>query len=217
MLALGAFVGAVSADWPVWSGDIYDIYITNPVPVGDGSEDLESFIIRAVNTTGNSGYGGYTGISGVLHQHRGPLDTPEPSITPAAFVDLINPIDTHFLIDATATVEIPLAESYLPITDTWPPGGDPADEGYSAETRYGYYGVTVFGDNLTGAFDIINAGPTWDIAQVVTNDRNSILLDFYLGGTYEFEGEYIHVLIPEPTALGLLALGGLALLRKRTK
>jgi hypothetical protein len=55
-LALGLFIGAANADWPVWSGSIYDIYITNPVPVGDGSEDLESFIIRAVNTTGNSGY-----------------------------------------------------------------------------------------------------------------------------------------------------------------
>ncbi|MHC4562930.1 MAG: PEP-CTERM sorting domain-containing protein [Planctomycetota bacterium] len=161
---------------------------------------------------------GYTGISGVLHNHYdqnlGPSVMPR-TIGPTWIVEGHNSVDTHFLIDASATVSDPLTEDYFPITDTWPPGGFPTDEGYSAETRYGYYGVTVFGDNLTGAMDIVHVGATWDIAQVVTNDRNSILLDFYLRGTPGAGGgEYINVLIPEPATLGVLALGGVALLRR---
>jgi hypothetical protein len=217
MLALGVLVGAANADWPVWSGDIYDIYITNPVPVGDGSEDLESFIIRAVNTTGDTGYDpfgfdgvnyGYTGITSTtdsLHQHRYIFDSPAIITFPPPewLRDGANWIDTHFLVydDGDIVATEPLSENYLT---------------NSSEMYYGYYGETHFGDTLTGTFSTtVTSGATWDIAQVVTSDRSSIQLDFFLSGTAG--GEYVNVLIPGPATLSLLALGGLAVLRKRIK
>ncbi|MHC4563530.1 MAG: PEP-CTERM sorting domain-containing protein, partial [Planctomycetota bacterium] len=83
----------------------------------------------------------------------------------------------------------------------------------SAETAYGYYGYVLFGDNLTGSMAIVNVGATWDIAQVVTNDVGSIEAFFFLSGVTG--GEIIQIPIPEPATMGLLTLGGLALLKRR--
>jgi hypothetical protein len=207
LLALGLFVGAANADTLMFSGSFFDVFFTTPVAVGDGSEGLVAFTIRAVNTTGNAGYDptsfdgvafGYTGISGVLHQHRGPADSPDIVTFPAALAASINAIDTHFLTDDTATAAVPLSENYL--TD-------------SAEGKFGYYGETWFGDNLTGAVAINHVGATWDIAQVVTNDVGSVTTLFFLSGTAG--GEVID--IPEPATMGLLAIGGLGALIRRRK
>ncbi|MHC4563539.1 MAG: hypothetical protein ACYS8X_12300, partial [Planctomycetota bacterium] len=175
LLALGLFVGAANADTLMFSGSIYDVYFTTPVAVGDGSEGLVAFTIRAINTTGNPSYDptafdgtafGYTGISGVLHSH---VDANQGqsvmtrTLGPAAVVAGHNAIDTQFLIDTTATIVVPLTENYLFISDStlpMPIGGVPGDAGYSAETAYGYYGYVLFGDNLTGSMAIVNVGAT---------------------------------------------------------
>ncbi|HDZ19885.1 MAG TPA: hypothetical protein ENH80_15475, partial [Phycisphaerae bacterium] len=80
LLALGLMVGAAEADFKVFDGAVYDVFITDPVSVGDGSESLLSVVLRVENKTGLPGFDvmsfdgvtpefGYTGITGKLHQH----------------------------------------------------------------------------------------------------------------------------------------------------
>ena len=75
---LGMTVSA-SAQFTVHSGGIFDWVISNPTPVGDGSESLVSFILTIVGDATNvpqafdSRASSLGGINGQLHQEHGPI------------------------------------------------------------------------------------------------------------------------------------------------
>lgn len=224
VLALGLSVGPARADLRVpTQTSIYEAYVTDHVPVGDGSEDLVAFTFYVVNTTGDAGYdpssfdgmnSGYTGFTGKLHQHYSlALGT---STATADSVPYADSIDTHFLnvladmlIEEAPNETIALVGSYEASTAPYP---------------YDVLGDTDFGDQLTGVFAITPTGPRWDIAQIVMPwhlaapwfwpraGGEELFFDFYLSGTAGGERLYP---IPEPATLSMLSLGGLALLRSR--
>ena len=73
LLATALLAVTAQADVLLLSGARYDAFITDPVPVGNGSEGLIGFTLYFVNTTADAGfdagsfdgvYFGYTGITG---------------------------------------------------------------------------------------------------------------------------------------------------------
>ena len=233
VVALGLMFSVANADILLHSGTFYDVFITDPVAVGDGSEGLISFDLKIVNNTGDSGFDasafdgvafGYTGItSGVfnsgtgLHQQYSTVLQPT---SPTLDGNYATATDTHFLdVAANMLVVTPASEIVASIgpsaeaSDALPPFDSPT---FGASTD--------FGSNLTGTF-AVTAVPSLSLAQIVIRNPGGTLakvpfgqgvvsLDFFISGIKN--GEIlkfdIGIPIPEPVTMSLLAVGGLGVL-----
>ena len=241
VLITAALLGMTSyaaGDLLISSGPVYDVFISDPVAVGDGSEGLVGFTLKFTNTTGDVDYNasafdgvafGYTGItSGVfnsgtgLHQQYSTVLQPT---SPTLDGNYATATDTHFL---------DLVGDMLVVT---PPSELVAAVGPSAEASDAlapfdsptFGASTDFGSNLTGTF-AVTAVPTWELAQIVIKDpggplqmvpfgTGDVSLDFFVSGinggeTYHFD---LGIGVPEPATLGALALGSLGLLARRRR
>ncbi len=223
LLATALLAVTAQADVLLLSGARYDAFITDPVPVGNGSEGLIGFTLYFVNTTADAGfdagsfdgvYFGYTGITGDLHQH---YSTALEPISPTSEKTFATTIDTHFaqvsgdmLVVSTPTEDNGLAPSAEP-SDGPPP--------------FDAFGETSFGSFLTGVW-AVDAVASFEVAYIVIADPGGPLeaaafgagqvhLDFFISGTKGGESFKLDIGVPEPATLILLGLGALATLRRR--
>jgi len=236
-LAFGLMAGVAQADVLLFSGAVYDVVITDPVAVGDGSENLISFDLKLLNTTGNPVFDasafdgvafGYTGItSGVFNAGTGLHNEYSPALqatTPTLDGQFPTAIDTHFL-DLLGNMLVIAAPSELN-----------ADMGPSAEAvtvlpPFDVFGATDFGSQLTGTF-ALTAAPSLSVAQIVIRDPRGagetlagvplgagvVSLDFFMSGTGGGETFLFDIgVIPEPATMSLLAIGGVAALIRRKR
>jgi hypothetical protein len=228
------FSGQVFADLWIHPGQVYDVFITCPVPVGDDSEDLVSFDLKIVNKTGDPGYDpsafdgvafGYTGItSGVfnngtgLHQQYSTVLQPS---SPTLDGNYATVTDTHFL-DVTSNMLIVTAPTET-VNDIGP-SSEPSDA--LVPFNDPVFGASSdFGSQLTGTF-AVTAAPSLSLAQLVIPlshcslyrmpfGTGIISLDFFISGTKGGEVLHFDIGVPEPATMGLMALGSVALLRRR--
>ncbi|MCK4603046.1 MAG: PEP-CTERM sorting domain-containing protein [Phycisphaerae bacterium] len=200
---------------------IYDVFVTDPVPVGTGAENLFSTTLYVVNTTGEAGndpagfdgvFFGYSGVAGSLHQHDNPgLGVYTPTSDSSLFATAI---DTHFLNELAELMPVAAPFETRALLPSAEPSDSPPLLGPDAETT--------FGDRLSGTFALIggSAGDTWMLAQLVAPGGTTLSFDFAISGALEpgVEGDILATfVIPEPATLSLLGASGLALLRRRCK
>ena len=232
---------AAVGDILLTSGATYDVFITDPVSVGDGSEDLISFDLYFENTTGDSDFDpsafdgvafGYTGItSGVfnagtgLHEH---YSTAFDAETPHTGLTYATAMDTHFVNDLgdmlIITTPFEVVDPNLYPNDMGPSS---EDDGQYLGSPQNLFGDVAFNSFLTGTF-ALDGATSVTFAQIVIRDPGGPLegmafgtgvvsLDFMMSGTRG--GDVIHLdigVVPEPTTMSLLALGGAgALIRRR--
>jgi len=213
------FVSAATAETTVFFGITYDVVISAPMPVGDGTESLRAFTLAIVNTTGNAmlnpaGFDGtalfgYTGISGKLHQQdvASLIRTPTTDNT-----DLATDIDTHFLFTMADVLAVtaPVETSGLLASGEAP----------NATGPLAAFAQTSFGDNLTGDPALIGGatGPRWDLAYIVVPQGELITLDFVINGFDGSEDIFASFeVVPEPTSLSLLSIGAILAMKGRPK
>ncbi|MHC4562101.1 MAG: hypothetical protein ACYS8X_04925 [Planctomycetota bacterium] len=180
-LVIGLAAGIALGDRVVFPGGSCDAWISEPVPVGSGTEDLAAFILTIVNTTGQAGfdldtfdgiYFGNTGITGQLHQHYSLSSAiTTPTIDNANYATAI---DTHFL-DATADLNIIIAPTEQ--SSDVGPSAEPTD----AAPPFDASADTDFGSQLTGLFARITPVATWDVAYVVAPYGSSVNVLAVLG------------------------------------
>lgn len=191
-LLITALFGSAQADEQVFSGTIYDLYVTTPVEVGDGSEELVGVELYAVNKTGNAAYNasdfdgvgsGYTGFTGTMHQHYSDiLGMLTPTLTYPQYATVI---DTHF-----AFTESDMQVVTTPSEDV--SGAGPSAEATDALPPFDNFGFTDFGNHLTGTFSV-DAEASLTLAHLVLRDpgptvnhvpfgHGEINAEFYLGG-----------------------------------
>ena len=223
---LGIAVGA-SAQTTVYSGNIFDWVISDPVAVGDGSENLCMVILSIVNNTGDannnpqafdskaSGYSGISSPSDRLHQEHSAV-MGGAGETPVNDTPLSTAIDTHFLL--------------YNVNHAFDSGSGAPEEGYypmtnsaEAETTGGALGPLVdtsFGSFLTATFTLTGAvGNTMQLAQIVT-PSNPISVQAQVAtslGVKDDTAQFTFTpdcVIPTPAALPM-GLVGLALIRRR--
>ncbi len=204
-----------------FSGSIYDGYYSDPLPVGDGSEDLVGYTVTIVNTSGDDAknpstvdaepqYFGYTGISGVMHQHYSDELSADSPMQSDAYATAI---DSHWLVDESEIIWVtqPYEDvGFLPSsepTDMAPPADEFAD--------------TSFGTYLRGIWAVMGAegtaSPTRDVAYIVVPAGGMFSVDMFVtgpGGGETVTGERVIGVVPEPATMSLLALGGLAILKR---
>ena len=238
-MAVAVCAGAAQADILLTSGPIYDVFMTDPVAVGDGSEDLVAFDLKIVNTTGDAGYdasefdgvtSGYTGItSGVfdwgpgLHQH---YSTSLQASTPTLDGTYPTAIDTHFN-DVLANMLVVTAPSET-VADI-----GPSAESSDASSPFDLFANTDFGSQLTGTF-AAPAAASLSLAQIVIKDPGGpigalvfgnglVSLDFFISGANGGQavqmglGFLIGPDPAEPATMGMLVMGAVAVLRRRKR
>ena len=241
LLAVGLCAAAANADILLTSGPTYDVFITDPVSVGDGSESLISFDLVIVNNTGDAGFDasafdgfsafGYTGItSGVFNAGTGlhnQFSTVIQPTSPTLDGFYATATDTHFLVNMA--VEAPIVVTA--------PFEIPADIGPSLEASDAappydslpFGAAAGFGSQLSGIY-AVTAVPSLSLAQIVIRDpglplaavpfgTGLVSLDFFISGTKGGDIMFFDIgAIPEPATMGLLAIGSLgALIRRRRK
>lgn len=227
--AVGLLAAAAGADHVVWSGSIYDVVITDPVPVGanpDG-EALVGFMLKIVNTSGNSGYdpagfngsaSGRTGITTatpLLHSQQF-VSTPTLDEEIAGNVTATL-IDTHFNFMVTDMLYVGTAPSE---TNSLAASVEPGD----ATGPLAAMATTGFGDRMHGNFAVVGGAAadvdgdgdptTWQLAWIVVPMPVTIDMNFFTTGIKGGEA-VVGSFIPEPATLSLLAIGAVGLLRKR--
>ncbi len=221
---LGIAVGA-SAQTTVYSGNIFDWVISDPVAVGDGSENLCMVILSIVNNTGDannnpqafdskaSGYSGISSPSDRLHQEHSPI-LGAAGKTPVNDTALSTAIDTHFLLNGV---------NHAFDSGSGAPQEDYLTNSAEAETTGGALGPLVdtnFGSFLTATFTLTGAvGNTMQLAQIVT-PSNPISVQAQVAtslGVKDDTAQFTFTpdcVIPTPAALPM-GLVGLALIRRR--
>lgn len=232
-MTLAICAGAARADILLTSGAIYDVFMTDPVSVGDGSENLIAFDLYIVNTTGDAGYdaAGFDGVafghSGItsgmfgpgqgLHQH---YSTALQESTPTLEGPYATAIDTHFN---------EMLNNMLVVT---PPSEAVNDIGPSTESSdvpppFDLFAETAFGSQLTGTF-AMPAAPSLSLAHIVIKDPGYLPLatpfgsglvdvDFSISGSEGGEVIRFSMGFPEPATVGMFVMGAAALLRRRRK
>jgi len=233
LLSVLLLTSAASADIFLFSGARYDVFITDPGPVGlnPAGENLIGFTLYFVNTTTDAGfdagsfdgmYFGYTGITAGaanpkgLHQH---YSTSLEPISPTANCTYATPIDTHF-VDIVADMLIinsPTEDNAVV------PSVEPTDAG----SPFDLFASTSFGTYLTGVF-AVNAAPTYEVAyivipdpggplQVVAEPNSQVACDFFISGIKGGEIFDFHIGVPEPATMGLLTVGAVGALFRRKR
>ena len=218
MLIVGLVAGVARADTVVFTGSRYDVSMSSPVAVGDGSESLLAVTLTMTNTTGNAGFDvtafdgmgfGYTGIIGILHQHYSMIIDPPPTATSTLdSTSYATAIDTHFLVV--------LADLLIITTPNEDVSLAPSAEATDAVPPYDLYADTDFGAYLTGTF-AVDGVPSLALAYLVVPTDSVVTLDFFMSGAKGGEHIDTSFVVPEPASMSLLALGGLALLRRRSR
>ncbi|HDZ20674.1 hypothetical protein LCGC14_0304170 [marine sediment metagenome] len=199
LLAASAVAGAETT---IFSGDIYDLVMSDPVAVGAGAggEDLVAFTVTALNTTGvnanpgtpeetdtfydptvvDNDYFGYTGITGKLHQHYAPS---LPSYSPKESDVYATAIDSYWMHPEGLVVAAP-SETF----GVWP-SGEPTD----APDPLDEFAETSFGDRMGGLFGkcigLADVTPEWMFAHLVSQPGEVISFNFFVTGT--LGGEHI--------------------------
>ena len=232
-----AMTNAAAGDILIFSGAVYDIFITDPVAVGDGSENLISFDLKLLNTTGNPVFDasafdgvafGYTGItSGLFNLGTGLHNEYSPALqalTPTLDGQFPTVIDSHFL-DVLANMLVISAPSELNFDM------GPSAEAVTVLPPFDVFGATDFGSQLTGTF-ALTAAPSLSVAQIVIRDPRGpgetlaavpfgagvVGLDFFMSGTGGGETFLLDIgVVPEPATMSLLAIGGVTALIRRKR
>ncbi|MHC4562102.1 MAG: PEP-CTERM sorting domain-containing protein [Planctomycetota bacterium] len=181
LIALAA--ETVFGDRVVFPGSSCDAWISEPVAVGSGAEDLAAFVLTIMNTTGDATYDlttfdgiyfGNTGITGELHQH---YSLSSAITTPTADnADYATAIDTHFL-NSTADLNIMIAPTEQ-VSDAGP-SAEPTD----ALPPFDASADTDFGSQLTGLFGLKTPAATWDVAYIVAPYGSSVTIRAVLGSS----------------------------------
>ena len=242
LLAVALMTGAASADTLVFSGAVYDAFITDPVPVGDGSESLLGFTLYFVNTSGDTGKAfdtfddvsdvAFTGISsGPLAEAMGKGLHQQDSLAfgsyspTASNANYSTAIDSHFLSQDgdLLTVQAPNETRVVNVST------EPSD----ALAPFDAFADTSFGDHLGGAFAdstaagvsprllayLVVADPGGPLGLVAYGSALSVVDNFYQGSGPS-GGEIMQFgigVVPEPATMSLLAIGGIAALIRRRK
>ena len=241
LLAVALLTGIASADTLVFSGPTYDVFITDPVPVGDGSESLIAFTLYFVNTTGDTGYGfdtfddvslpGFTGITagplaetmlGGLHQHDSTLlGSFSPTLSNANYSTAI---DSHFLVtdgdllNIQAPNETRLVNPSAEASDAAPPFDDFADTSFGNHMGGAFASNSSIGVTTRNLAYLVVRDPGGPLVGVPYNDPLSVVDNYYLAtGPKGGDALPFGIGVPEPATMSLLAIGGLAALIRRRK
>ena len=238
LLAAALLTGVASADIQVYSGSVYDAFITDPVPVGDGSEGLVGFTLYFVNTTGDSAKAfdtfddvsnaSFTGITPGpanplgLHQHDSTLLTSfSPTLSNANYATAI---DSHFLVQDSNLLNVVAPNE----TRLVAPSAEASDAGIPfdgfADTSFGNYMGGAFADSTAAGVATRNLvylvipDPGGTLEGVAYMDATSVVDSFFLGsGPGGGEVVQFGIGVPEPATMSLLAIGGVAALIRRRK
>ncbi|MHC4562475.1 MAG: PEP-CTERM sorting domain-containing protein [Planctomycetota bacterium] len=216
LLVTSAVAGAETI---VFSGDIYDLVISDPVGVGAGAggEGLVGFTVTAVNTAGfncnpgtpeesgdfydptvlDNDYFGYTGITGKLHQH---YSHSEGIYSPEEGGPVSTAIDSHWMGIEGVRIGQP-SENY----DVWA-----SDEPSDCTGPLAGFADTSFGDHMNGLFGkcigLADVTPAWTFAHLASQPGEVISFNFFATGTRG--GEHIVASYTVGQGAGALAAAG---------
>ena len=207
------------------TGPIYEARITYPVVVGShGGQDLIAFDLIFENVSGDPGADPFNldiTAQGALHQHSfAAMTMTSPTLTSPMADDLDTHFNTHMgglMYTVMPTEDANAAPSDM-VVEFPAYGGLPEGvETYS------------FGTFLRGSFDDVGnrpAGPLrateWNVAHFVVPSNfasggpDGLRIYGEIGGLTVSENYEINF-FPEPVTMSLLAIGGVALLKRRRK
>lgn len=221
LLPLKAFAEKI-----VHSGEVFRWEISDPVPVGNGSEDLVAMTLSIRNISGDMRFNprafvsrgsGLAGITGQLHQQRGIFAGGQVVVSSVALDSVFStPIDSHFLVNL---VDILVG-----------PQGDPVEDYGAMESREGS-DATVSADNAEVSFGTTlgmtavltgEVGVLWHLAYLVVPDGSRVGVQAEVGGgvsgaAVRLEQAEFEFVVPEPASIAVLGVGCLVLLSRRSQ